>query len=534
MNDDLDIELYFKYLNGDKEAFGKLYSKYKSKIHYFVFNIVKDYQKAEDITQEVFIYILNNKIKEGYSFKYYIYLVAQSRAISYINVKNRRDEIIQQYLFNNQETMEKDSLEYLIEKENKNELLDEINKLDDKYKNAIYLIKIEGLSYKEAASILGQTVQNIKNLVHRGKKILYKSLVKKQFNQINKMSKILIFIILLTLTLFGVVYATIIISNDKKQKLKITPTYTSNISTIDTNKVWVGTFNLVWNDLVNEVVGKNIEFEDGQSILVDELNKQSFTTEQLSLNSYFKIHGEETTELKNKIEQGIKEKFNEESSIINKFSWKEVKNAYILYAMLKKEFNYLEKFSILKEDTFGMSDQKVKYFGVEGIKEYNESVEVLFYNSKEDFAVKLNTKEGEEVYLYRTKGENKTFEENFNEMLEKKESYFGEKYLQKNDILKIPFIKVKDEINYDELCGKYIKGTNMYISQAIQTIEFELNNVGGSVKSEAIIEVLKRVEFEKDRELIFNDTFILYLKEQSKEKPYLALRVDDVDVLESI
>ena len=79
-----------------------------------------------------------------------------------------------------------------------------------------------------------------------------------------------------------------------------------------------------------------------------------------------------------------------------------------------------------------------------------------------------------------------------------------------------------------------IQNDEMWLSAIGKILEFELNNVGGSVKSEAIIEVLKRVEFEKDRELIFNDTFILYLKEQSKEKPYLALRVDDVDVLESI
>ena len=32
------------------------------KITYFIYNIVKDYQKAEDITQEVFIYVLQKRI----------------------------------------------------------------------------------------------------------------------------------------------------------------------------------------------------------------------------------------------------------------------------------------------------------------------------------------------------------------------------------------------------------------------------------------------------------------------------------------
>ena len=62
MEKNLDIELYNQYKNGNEESFEVLYKKYKNRIQYFVFNIVKDYQKAEDITQEVFIYVLQKRI----------------------------------------------------------------------------------------------------------------------------------------------------------------------------------------------------------------------------------------------------------------------------------------------------------------------------------------------------------------------------------------------------------------------------------------------------------------------------------------
>lgn len=71
----------------------------------------------------------------------------------------------------------------------------------------------------------------------------------------------------------------------------------------------------------------------------------------------------------------------------------------------------------------------------------------------------------------------------------------------------------------------------MYIKQALQTIEFELNNYGGSVKSEALIEDVKNSILNKGRDFIFNDTFLLYLKEENKEKTYFVLRVDNTDVL---
>ena len=62
-----------------------------------------------------------------------------------------------------------------------------------------------------------------------------------------------------------------------------------------------GTFNLVWNDFMNDVVKGKIEFEDGESELANELNKQTFTAKELSENSYFKIHGPTNYDLKYKI-----------------------------------------------------------------------------------------------------------------------------------------------------------------------------------------------------------------------------------------
>ena len=154
MDRDLDIKLYNEYLNGEKKAFELLYNKYKDKIQYFIFNIVKDYEKSEDITQEVFIYILQNPVRENYSFKYYIYLVARSRAYNYINMEKRRTELNDKYTALDSEKIEKDVSDIIIKEETKKELTDAINMLNDKYKNAIYLIKVEELSYKETSEIL--------------------------------------------------------------------------------------------------------------------------------------------------------------------------------------------------------------------------------------------------------------------------------------------------------------------------------------------------------------------------------------------
>lgn len=534
MEKNLDKKLYDDYLNGEKEAFEFLYDKYKSKIEYFIYTIVKDYEIAEDLTQETFIYVMQNKMQENTSFRYYIYLVAKSKSFNYIKKEKRRAEITELYFFNGNQQIEKDLLEIISKEETKKELLESINLLDERYRNAVYLINIGGLSYEETANILNETIQNTKNLVHRGKMQLRKILLKKGFDEMNKASKIIVLILCISILLTGSVYGIMKFLKRNNGKAELTPTFTSKISSIDTNKVWVGSFNLVWNDFMNDVIGTNIEFENGNSILVEDLNKQSFTTNELNSNSYIKKQGIATLSLKNEIENELKQKFNENNSkILNNIDWNN-SNSYILYAMLKKEFNYLEEFPTLASDTFGESKEKVKYFGLrpDTSQVASKNIEVLFYNSDEDFAIKLKTQEGEEVYLYRTNGINQSFEENYQEMMEKKSNYTGSNKWQKNDLLKIPFVQVNEVINYDELCGKYIKGTNIYIAQALQTIEFELNNFGGSVESEALMETLRSGKLsEKDRYFYYNDDFILYLKEENKEKPYLALKVDNSNVL---
>ena len=534
MEKDLDIKLYNEYLDGEKGAFELLYNKYKDKIQYFVYNIVKDYQKAEDITQDVFVYVMQNKIKEGYTFKYYIYLVAKSRAYNQINMEKRRTEINEEYILNGAEQVGQDVADIVTKNEKRQEIIKAIDMLDDRYKNAIYLVKIEELTYQETAQILGESIQNVKNLIHRGKKELRKILIKKGFDEMSKVSKVIIIMLCISVLLAGGVYATMKIIEGFIGKAEITPTYTSGLSTMDGNKVWCGTFNLVWNDFMNDVVKGNVEFRDGESELANELNKQSFKVDQLSENSYFKIHGQAMGEdLKNKIQNGIKQKFNEDSNLIDRIDWND-SNGYVLYAMLKKEFNFLEPFSTaMGSMNFNNSETRVKCFGVDSSNNpiASKNVEILFYNSEDDFAIKLKTKEGEEVILYKTTGENKTFEENYQEIKKQQSKYSGKTTFGKEDMLRIPFIKVNDEINYDELCGREIKNSNYYIKQALQTIDFELNNVGGSVKSEAVIDATQKAWTEKSRKMIFDSDFILYLKEESKEQPYFALKVDNTDIL---
>lgn len=330
----------------------------------------------------------------------------------------------------------------------------------------------------------------------------------------------------------GVVFGGIALKN-YINNAKLNPSFSGSIGNVKENKVWVGTFQIAWNELM-DYLGGPIEFEDSTSLLADDLNKQSFNKDMLNEDSYYIGKGIVSPALKEQIENDLKEKFNSNSEILDSIDWNTDYEEYLIYSMLKKSFTFETPFLERKSDTFGNSSKKIKYFGLDSpaLEKTFDQVTVLFYNSNSDFAVKIATLEGEEVISYRT--DNVTnFSDTYNEIEQKSKKFTGRKtMIREKDELKIPFIKIQSIINYDELCNKTIKNSRgAYIKYAIQTVDFELNNYGGNLSSEAYIDMYLSASIEEPRYFNFTDTFVLYLKEQDKNTPYFALLVDNTDVL---
>ena len=520
MEKDLDKKLYNDYLNGEKEAFEILYNKYKNKIEYFIYNIVKDYQKAEDIAQETFIYVIQHQMRENSSFKYYIYLVARSKALNYINVEKRRNEITEKYLTNDDEQIEKDVLDIITAEESKKELLESIELLDERYKNAIYLVNIEGLSYEETSKILGETLQNTKNLIHRGKKQLRKILLKKGFNEMNKVLKIFVIIICTTIALSGIVYATTVIynkyiKNNTNHNITMNPSYQSTLDENTINNLWVGTLDLAWKDLEDKIGLNKIELEGEMPQIANDLNESTFSKEMINPNDY-KINVERT-----------------------------VTNGYKIDATLNKELNFSEAFDNFSDYkwTFGNGDEAIKYFGINNAspEKMNKNVEILFYNKlnngsllSNDMAIKLKTKEGDEIILYRT-DDKKSFDEYYEDIKAKTKNYKGRTEFSEDDELRVPYVKVNGMINYNQLYDKKIKNSKgLYIYDVIQNVNFYLNERGCNLSSKATM-VTEYMGIGQDTKYCyFQDTFIIFMKEANSDKPYFALKVDNNDILEKI
>lgn len=324
-------------------------------------------------------------------------------------------------------------------------------------------------------------------------------------------------------------------------ELEILPTMQSKSAAL--NQVWVGTFQIVWNDLMDNLTQGPVVFTQGDApTMVEELNKRFFTKDSLSENAYYAKWGEVSSALKEEIEQAIQAKFGEKSEVLDGLDWTvepEIKK-YVLYAMLRKDFQFVKKLNDLGQSWFRGSEQDVNYFGADG----EPSIGIQFYNNEDDFAVTLKTKQGDLVHLYRTNTQAKTLAELYAQMKKEAQSYKGNREFEDTDLFKAPKLDFTSKREFSELYGKPIRNPKspnpMKILKAMETVELAMNEVGAKIKSEAAIEVAEYggmpdfdiIEEPQWRYFYVTGPYAMFIEETGKQ-PYLAMYITDAARLQS-
>ncbi len=166
-----DKRLYMEFLNGNQASFETIVDKYIHRIIYFIFGFVKKFDVAEDLAQDVFVYLLVNK--ENYNFDYnlktYLYMIAKCRAFNYLNKMKKLNELSFEDYQNSEEIEEIEEIEEKIFDNIRDKNLHEaIIKLKPKQARILYLAKIEELKIKEIAEILNLSENDVKISIHRG------------------------------------------------------------------------------------------------------------------------------------------------------------------------------------------------------------------------------------------------------------------------------------------------------------------------------------------------------------------------------
>lgn len=172
-------DLYEKYLGGDKKAFEQLMIFIYKDLIFFINRYVNDIHTAEDLAEDTFVKLLENKKRfdsSRSSLKTFLFTVGKNLALDYLR-KNKKIAFSLSLSENTDIPSEELELaDYIIKKENSRLLYSAVKNLPSLESKVIHLLYFENMSYKEISKILEIPVKNLYELSRAAKEKLEKKL----------------------------------------------------------------------------------------------------------------------------------------------------------------------------------------------------------------------------------------------------------------------------------------------------------------------------------------------------------------------
>lgn len=136
----------------------EIYKEYSTSVYKYLFCLTQNKEISEDLTQETFALAVKDIKKFRGDCKLSVWLCQIAKHLWYKELKKKNrsvnvsfEEIKEDVLYN--ETLE----DIICAKEEKLKLFKDMQKLDEKSREVMYLRMIGNLSYKEIGEILGKT-----------------------------------------------------------------------------------------------------------------------------------------------------------------------------------------------------------------------------------------------------------------------------------------------------------------------------------------------------------------------------------------
>jgi len=181
MKETSDLDLLMRISEGDRHAFRELYQHYTPILYPFVKSLCNDDALCEDIIQEVFIKIWDNRINAANikQVKPYLFKAAKNRFLNELRKQKTERKVINTRLYNgiDPETPE----QQLTFKEGMRLGDEALSRLSPKRRTIVELSTREDLSLDEIADRVGSSKNVVKKLLYQGLAMMKKYEIIKYF-----------------------------------------------------------------------------------------------------------------------------------------------------------------------------------------------------------------------------------------------------------------------------------------------------------------------------------------------------------------
>jgi RNA polymerase sigma-70 factor (ECF subfamily) len=172
-----DKILIDKLKNDDQVSFSIIFSSYYSDLVHFAFHFIRDLSVSEEIVQELFLKIWENRhyLEIGSSLKSYLLKSVQNRCIDYTRHNNIRQRYISSILENHFDSV-RDTEEYLLHSELDEKLREALQKIPSDLAEPFTMSRLQGMNYEGIARKLGVSVRTVEVRIAKALLLLKKEL----------------------------------------------------------------------------------------------------------------------------------------------------------------------------------------------------------------------------------------------------------------------------------------------------------------------------------------------------------------------
>ena len=164
-----DVELRLRLQNGDEEAFAILFDRYKDKLYGFLVGITRSEDKANDLVQDLFLKVWQNRemLADVENFNAYLYSIAKNLAFDNFRRFSKETLILEQLSQSGEAVVDPTPADILMQKELAERIAAAVKKLPPQQQKIYVLRKENGLKHEEIAQLLDLSVSTIKNHMKR-------------------------------------------------------------------------------------------------------------------------------------------------------------------------------------------------------------------------------------------------------------------------------------------------------------------------------------------------------------------------------
>ena len=167
--DDIYIE---QFLAGEEESFEILVKKYQNRVLNIVYSLIGQDRESEDIMQEVFLKVYHGlkSFKQRCQFSTWLYRIVMNTAYDFL--RKRRNFVSNEGVLAMSVATCEGPRDALLMREKEAMIREALGRIPIKFRAAVVLKDIEGLSYIEISRVLRCSIGTVESRIYRARQFL--------------------------------------------------------------------------------------------------------------------------------------------------------------------------------------------------------------------------------------------------------------------------------------------------------------------------------------------------------------------------